>query len=358
MDTGTDELITVTESSEREGWQIQLPTNFITVGDVGLGDVKVYIKQGAYQSIETYAHSDRKKELGMILIGNYITENDAIHVVISDVIEAKYTDASASTLTFTHETWDYVHEEQERSYPGDRIVGWQHTHPGYGIFLSGYDLFIQENFFNLPFQIAYVVDPVQETRGFFQWKNGKVEELPGYYIYDEVDEPIKITQRKPKNGGESPAGWITVLLGVFALLCLLLAAVLVFKDSLFGNQSSLETELSQLRNDLALQNAQLGALSSENSDLRSTVEDLQDQLNKLSDTITEQESNTAGEPAAGTVFFTAYTVSPGDTLLSVCRSLGVDYDAYIDIITAVNGLDDPNHITAGQILLIPVTQAG
>ena len=64
-------------------------------------------------------------------------------------------------------------------------MGWQHTHPGYGVFLSGYDLFIQKNFFNLPFQVAYVIDPIENTRGFFQWKNEKIKKLGGYYIYDD-----------------------------------------------------------------------------------------------------------------------------------------------------------------------------
>ncbi len=82
--------------------------------------------------------------------------------------EAKYTDATASTLTFTHETWDYVHGEHDKMYRTLRMIGWQHTHPNYGVFLSNYDMFIQENFFNLPYQLAYVVDPVQNIRGFFQ----------------------------------------------------------------------------------------------------------------------------------------------------------------------------------------------
>ena len=31
---------------------IQLPTNFITVGEVEVDDVKIYIKQGVYNEIE------------------------------------------------------------------------------------------------------------------------------------------------------------------------------------------------------------------------------------------------------------------------------------------------------------------
>ena len=37
--------------------------------------------------------------------------------------------------------------EIEANFPTESLVGWQHTHPGFGIFLSGYDLFIHRNFF-------------------------------------------------------------------------------------------------------------------------------------------------------------------------------------------------------------------
>ena len=142
------------ETEDKEN--VQLPINFITVGEIENDDVKVYIRQDVYKNLEKLSSSDTKHELGSILLGNYCEELGKTHVVITDCIEAKYTDASASTLTFTHETWDYVYKEQTARFPDKKIVGWQHTHPNYGIFLSNYDLFIQENFFNLPFQLAYV----------------------------------------------------------------------------------------------------------------------------------------------------------------------------------------------------------
>ena len=175
---------------------VQLPVNFITVGEIENDDVKVYIKQDVYKRIEKLAASDTSKELGSILFGEYCEELNKTHVVISEFVEAKYTDASASTLTFTHETWDYVHSEHDSHYAQLKMLGWQHTHPNYGVFLSNYDMFIQENFFNMPFQIAYVIDPIQNIRGFFQWKAGKVEKLRGFYIYDDVGKPVKIEQRR------------------------------------------------------------------------------------------------------------------------------------------------------------------
>ena len=210
----------INEGPNDEG-NVQLPLNFLSFGEIEHDDVKIYIKQNVYKELEEFASSDTSKELGSILIGDYCEQMGKTFVVISDFIKAKYTDASASTLTFTHETWDYVHKEHDMCYPDKKIVGWQHTHPNYGIFLSNYDLFIQENFFNLPFQIAYVIDPVQNIRGFFQWKNEKIEKLKGYYVYDDVGKNIKIEQKKiekKKSDVKFVSGKISAV--VISLLCL------------------------------------------------------------------------------------------------------------------------------------------
>lgn len=186
--------IEIQDSDVEKSQSVQLPMNFLTIGEIESGDVKVYIKQDVYKALEKLAASDTSKELGSIIIGDYSKDMGRMNVIISNYIEAKYTEASASTLTFTHKTWNYVHKEHERLYPNKKIVGWQHTHPNYGIFLSYYDLFIHENFFSHQFQVAYVIDPIQTQRGFFQWKNGKIEKLSGYFIYDEIGKPIEFSQ--------------------------------------------------------------------------------------------------------------------------------------------------------------------
>ena len=91
--------------------QGQRPSNYLTFGEIRPDDVQVYIRQDVYRALEEFAVSDTRKELGSILLGDYIQKDDALHVVISNYVEAKYTDASASTLTFTHETWDDIHSK-------------------------------------------------------------------------------------------------------------------------------------------------------------------------------------------------------------------------------------------------------
>ena len=55
------------------------------------------------------------------------------------------------------------------------MVGWYHTHPGVGIFLSGMDLFIHQNFFTQMWHVAYVLDPRARTSGFFCWNRQKTK---------------------------------------------------------------------------------------------------------------------------------------------------------------------------------------
>lgn len=176
------------EVTNTQNCLLQLPQNSLKKGNIGEEDVRIFMREDVYAQLEELAYSNTRKELGSILLGSPLQLDGKIHVVISAFVEAKHTDATASTLTFTHETWNDVHAEQSRLYPDLKIVGWQHTHPGYGVFLSGFDLFIQENFFNLPFQVAYVIDPIRNNRGFFQWKNSKVQKLGGFYLYRDTEK--------------------------------------------------------------------------------------------------------------------------------------------------------------------------
>lgn len=215
----------------------QLPTNFIMVGNVDVDDVKIYIKKNVYDMLERYACSDTSIELGTILLGDYVELYGNIHIIISDFIYAKYTDASAATLTFTHKTWEYVHQVREQEFPDKKIIGWQHTHPGYGIFLSGYDMFIQKNFFNMPFQTAYVIDPVADKRGFFQWKGNDVEKLQGYYVYDDSGKNISLQDRKKSESGKKIIVPLAVVLVLIVMIVFLAWKLKTVSDSGDGNQN-------------------------------------------------------------------------------------------------------------------------
>jgi hypothetical protein len=65
----------------------------------------------------------------------------------------------------------------EERNQGERLVGWYHSHPGHGIFLSAYDEFIQSQFFREEGQIAIVIDPQTGEEGVFVTRNGKTQNV-------------------------------------------------------------------------------------------------------------------------------------------------------------------------------------
>ena len=55
-------------------------------------------------------------------------------------------------------------------YPEAKIVGWYHSHPNLGVFMSEIDIESHKKYFRLPYQVALVVDPVRKEYNFFKVK--------------------------------------------------------------------------------------------------------------------------------------------------------------------------------------------
>jgi 26S proteasome regulatory subunit N11 len=52
------------------------------------------------------------------------------------------------------------------SFSSEIVVGWYHSHPGFGCWLSGVDMNTQQNFEQLNDRaVAVVVDPIQSVKG-------------------------------------------------------------------------------------------------------------------------------------------------------------------------------------------------
>jgi len=66
-----------------------------------------------------------------------------------------------------------------------RIVGWYHSHPGHGLFLSQTDLETHMQFYQFsPYAVSFVADPKSEEFGVWIYENGiGVVQLPSNYIH-------------------------------------------------------------------------------------------------------------------------------------------------------------------------------
>ncbi len=150
----------------------------------GPAELPIFIDRRAADAIERHALSDTSVELGGILLGKEcIDPATGQHFVwVNRSLEAKHYANTQASFTYTHDSWQEITRERDLHFPEYDIVGWYHTHPSFGIFLSSHDLFIHQNFFAQPLQVAYVVDPINQTRGFFQWRDGGLAQVSGYFV--------------------------------------------------------------------------------------------------------------------------------------------------------------------------------
>ena len=68
------------------------------------------------------------------------------------------------------------------------MIGWYHSHPGWGVFLSDRDQFICESFFVGRLDIAMVVDPQSKELGVFQHTDSKsnwMQPAAGCFVFME-----------------------------------------------------------------------------------------------------------------------------------------------------------------------------
>lgn len=124
------------------------------------------------EDIRAHGLSSPDAEVCGVLVGNVYGDDRGSWCRVSANIRGNGATGRNAQVTFTGETWAHINHAMDTKYREERIVGWYHTHPGFGIFLSEMDVFIHENFFGEPWQIAYVDDPKGGDRGTFVWENG------------------------------------------------------------------------------------------------------------------------------------------------------------------------------------------
>ncbi|WP_420630747.1 Mov34/MPN/PAD-1 family protein [Candidatus Leptofilum sp.] len=159
--------------------RVRLAGRYLPVGDPTPAAVDITIEEPALRAAQAHALSSLNREVAGVLIGPRPEKqpDGRYRVHILDTIIAKYTVMHGASVTYTPESWRYMTDKLHERYPDETavIVGWYHTHPGFGIFLSGMDLFIHQNFFTQIWHVAYVLDPRAQTSGFFSWNRKKTE---------------------------------------------------------------------------------------------------------------------------------------------------------------------------------------
>lgn len=132
----------------------------------------VYIYNNTLEQIIKLCR-DSSKEIFGYLIGNILKWKNDLYIIIEEqlFIDDGVYSQQFSTSQIEGTAGEYEKEFQKlknlKKNDNLRIVGWWHSHPNFGCFLSSTDLHIQEYFFPESYQVALVVDPVNDQFKFF-----------------------------------------------------------------------------------------------------------------------------------------------------------------------------------------------
>jgi len=167
--------------------------------------LELRIDSEAVRQIRQHGRSSTNAEICGVLVG---AEGEGFTTVEASIPGAAAVEGGTH-VTFTQDTWEHIYRIKDRDYPQARILGWYHSHPGFGVFLSDHDTFIHKNFFSSPRQIAWVYDPHSDEEGCFGWVGESLERLPRVVILDEKGGEGAGETGKPEpvlsGGGPFPA---------------------------------------------------------------------------------------------------------------------------------------------------------
>lgn len=152
------------------------------------------IRQSVLNCIHKHGQTSLTAEVCGVLVGTLYRDDQSGFLLIDASIAGQDTGSNANHVTFTAETWTGIQTEMDATYPEKRIVGWYHTHPGFGVFLSEMDVFIHRGFFDLPWQVALVYDPCAKEDGLFAYRG---DELLREDMLVEEDEPAVVNFDPP-----------------------------------------------------------------------------------------------------------------------------------------------------------------
>lgn len=151
-------------------------------GNVEDKELTLFIDANAFIEVKKHSQKRTDREVGGFLIGDAMHEKENLFIQITHIIEVQEIQHKSGEFIFTHEVWKMIDSIMSERHHDKQLLGWYHTHPGIGLFLSPEDRFIQNNFFNQSWQVTLVLDPLTKYQLFYYTRKDKLINI-GFYIY-------------------------------------------------------------------------------------------------------------------------------------------------------------------------------
>ncbi len=349
------------------------PTNVRQMGSADDG-LRIYMEDYVHTYLYQYARSSATGEKLAVLMGKTIVIDGQKTVFISGVVQAKFTEKLKGMETITSQSWKYISEDIEKYFSDLSIVGWMHSRPSFGAFVTSRDEAYHKKVFGSDSQVFFVVDPVDRLDRFYVLNEAAsaLRPVKGYFVYYEKNVQMQEYMLanslvQPKNadvdadeeGYESvhmdAAGKIRAVLMnknvekvkkvkfkyaaftcISAVMCLICVFMSMSLASSVSRINKLENEVVSVKRTVAEQKEETMALAKDVSNYSPVITVMAAENNNKEDSETKR----------------VYTIKEGDTLAGICRLFYGD-DSRLEEIMTMNNITNPDIIYYGTEIKLP-----
>lgn len=394
------------------GWK--LPKNIRQIG-LASRDYRIYIEDYVYTFLHRAAlmkkNTEEDNSCLAILLGDVRWQSGNGIVFVRGALLTNGEEITEEHIEITQNMWQTIHEEQEKYFEGQEIVGWFLARQSLPVEASELIQKVHRNQFGGE-KILMLMDTAEQEEAFFRCENNFLVRQSGYYIYYEKntqmqnymleknpqlqeteqetvqDDAVKafrsLIQKKKKEEPEETEERTSVF--SYAAAACLVMMIAVVGVRFYQNQNmeqslkeetqavSAETHQRQVTETVAATKAaetptpaiasptavpeQSPEISEEEEQVRPTITPITEEekiYKEESDARKAQrriQENRKDSETAAVQTQKAYTIRPGDTLYQISIEKYGTMDKVSDICRA-NGISEDEIIYPGQIIVLP-----
>ena len=176
------------QAEEKQVRNFRLPNNRRQIGQPHLAELEVFIEDYAFSFAKELAERDYTGCVVGVLIGEYFGKGEKI--LIKGVLEARDV-LVHEVVCFTEENWAGIYRDIREYFPNQQIVGWFLGGPGFLLEDEERQKKILMDNFGGGDKVLFKVDSIEKEQHLLHYKDGRMKELQGYYIYYEKNTEMQ-----------------------------------------------------------------------------------------------------------------------------------------------------------------------
>lgn len=188
---------TIYEKTTNGGEKQLLPNNRRQIGQPGQAELEVFIEDYAFSYAKGLSERDYTGCVVGVLVGEFLESVQGDKLLVRGVLEARDV-LRQEAVCFTEDNWTGIYRDIRQYFPKQQIVGWFLGGPGFLLEDTERQKKIQEDNFGGGDKILLKMDSIEKEQRVLFYKEGSLQELPGYYIFYERNAEMQTYMAQTK----------------------------------------------------------------------------------------------------------------------------------------------------------------